>query len=64
MEAAMHAARKGRMSYNMSATIYKIPEATLRRYLNTDPENLPVHRGRFRKVFTPEQLDELRSYLT
>ncbi|KAJ8893065.1 hypothetical protein PR048_005646 [Dryococelus australis] len=26
--------------------------------------NLPVHGGRFRKVFAPEQLDELRSYLT
>ncbi|KAJ8870379.1 hypothetical protein PR048_029400 [Dryococelus australis] len=64
MEAAMHAVREGRMQCNMAATIYEIPEATLRRYLNIDPENLPVHGGRFGKVFTPEQLDEPRSNLT
>ncbi|KAJ8882561.1 hypothetical protein PR048_014372 [Dryococelus australis] len=64
MVTAMHTVREGRMSCNMAAITYEIPEATLRKYLNTDPENLPVHGGRFRKVFTPKQLDEPRSYLT
>ncbi|KAJ8868403.1 hypothetical protein PR048_029919 [Dryococelus australis] len=40
MEAAMHAVREGRMSCNMAATTYEIPEATLRRYLNIDPEHI------------------------
>ncbi|KAJ8869453.1 hypothetical protein PR048_028443 [Dryococelus australis] len=38
MESAMHAVREGRMSCNMATTIFEIPVATLRRYLNIDPE--------------------------
>ncbi|KAJ8871422.1 hypothetical protein PR048_027739 [Dryococelus australis] len=52
------------MSCNIVATTYKIPEATLGRYLNADTENLPVHAGIFRKVFCLEHLENTRNYLT
>nr|CAD7591837.1 unnamed protein product [Timema genevievae] len=38
MIAAMHAVREQHMSCNMAAITYEIPEATLRRYLKTEPE--------------------------
>nr|CAD7595871.1 unnamed protein product [Timema genevievae] len=42
MIAAMHAVREQHMSCNMAAITYEIPEATLRRYLKTEPEEVAV----------------------
>ncbi|VVC45624.1 Hypothetical protein CINCED_3A022598 [Cinara cedri] len=43
---------------------YGIPVATLRRYLKRKVEDYPVNGGRFKNIFSHEQLLQLKVYLT
>lgn len=50
---------------NHIANVYKIPEATLRRYVKKreNGQELPVHGGRFRETFSAEHSQELYEYI-
>lgn len=61
--AAIHAVKEEGMSCNRAAETFQIPESTLRRYLKKQPEDMPIHAGRFRNVFNQEQLHELKAYI-
>ncbi|KAJ8889024.1 hypothetical protein PR048_008518 [Dryococelus australis] len=60
MAAALSEVKGGRMSC-LGA---HIPEATLCCCLNTNDDEMPIHGGRFREVFSERQLEDLNNYLT
>lgn len=64
IERAINEVLEGK-SCNSVAEVYRIPEATLRRYVKkkTNGEELPVHGGRFKGTFSEEQSLELYEYV-
>jgi hypothetical protein len=54
---------KSGMSVNQASGTYSIPETTLRRYVKNNPDQYPVHGGRFRKVLSDTLEAQLSAYL-
>ncbi|KAJ8884467.1 hypothetical protein PR048_016324 [Dryococelus australis] len=62
--AALLEVKEGRMSCLGAAIAYHIPEVTLLRRLNTNVDELQIHCGRFREVFSEQQLEYFNNYIT
>lgn len=60
---AVQAVKATTCSLNQAASNFRIPEATLRRYVKKEPDEYPFNLGRYRPVFSAELEDKLTAYL-
>jgi len=60
---AVAAAQFQSISLNQAASDFGIPEATLRCYVKKEPNDYPLHLGRYRLVFNAELAEKLATYL-
>lgn len=63
MIAAMHACKQDNMSCNGAAERFGVPEATLRRYLKRNVDELPIHGGRHRSTFDAQNSKKLLKFI-